>query len=295
MMYSMTAFGRAVRDTGDACVTVELRSVNSRYLDVSCRLPRSFPFFDEKIKTYLQTHVTTRGKVDVTVTYVRRTAADKTVALDAPYADAYVAALRALRDRFALPDDITTMTVARNPAVFAEEACAADPEDLWAQVAPALEEAGASFLAMRRAEGEKIRRDLYAKLERIAAWVDEIESLSAADIGAYPAKLESRIRALLSDTGVEADQGRLLTECAVFADRIAIDEEITRLRAHIGAFREIAEEPTPSGKKLDFLMQEMNRETNTIGSKCQNAEIARIVVNLKNELEKIREQVQNIE
>ena len=294
-MHSMTAFGRAIGDSGDAAVSVEIKSVNSRYLDVSFRLPRFLSFLEEKIKAYLEANVITRGKVEVSITYTSRAVSDRTVALNAAYADAYVLALKNLRDRCSLPDDITTMSVARNPDVFTSLFCEVDPADIWERILPVLEEAGKAHRAMRVTEGEKTKADLFAKLEQIAAWVDEIETLSKADTGTYRDRLESRIRAILADNKVTVDENRLLTECAIWADKIAIDEELTRLRAHFGAFREIAEEPTPSGKKLDFLMQEMNRETNTIGSKCCDAQIARLVVNIKNELEKIREQVQNIE
>ena len=295
MMHSMTAFGRAIGDSGDAAVSVEIKSVNSRYLDVSFRLPRFLSFLEEKIKAYLEANVITRGKVEVSITYTSRAVSDRTVALNAAYADAYVLALKNLRDRCSLPDDITTMSVARNPDVFTSLSREVDPADIWERILPVLEEAGKAHRAMRVTEGEKTKADLFAKLEQIAAWVDEIETLSKADTGTYRDRLESRIRAILADNKVTVDENRLLTECAIWADKIAIDEELTRLRAHFGAFREIAEEPTPSGKKLDFLMQEMNRETNTIGSKCCDAQIARLVVNIKNELEKIREQVQNIE
>lgn len=294
-MHSMTAFGRAIGDSGDAAVSVEIKSVNSRYLDVSFRLPRFLSFLEEKIKAYLEANVITRGKVEVSITYTSRAVSDRTVALNAAYADAYVLALKNLRDRCSLPDDITTMSVARNPDVFTSLSREVDPADIWERILPVLEEAGKAHRSMRAAEGEKTKVDLFAKLEQIAAWVDEIETLSKADTVTYRDRLESRIRAILADNKVTVDENRLLTECAVWADKIAIDEELTRLRAHFGAFREIAEEPTPSGKKLDFLMQEMNRETNTIGSKCCDAQIARLVVNIKNELEKIREQVQNIE
>ena len=295
MMHSMTAFGRGMNTAGDMTFTVEMRAVNGRYLDVSCRMPRSLLPLEERVKSYVQSSVTTRGKVDVNVTLTREGVSDKTVALDTAYADAYMAALRALRDRYALPDDITVMSVAKSPDVFTYTQTELDADAAWEALRPALAAAGEAFSRMRRAEGEKIQRDLYAKLDSVAAWVDEVERLSASDTSLYRDKLEARLRAVLSDQKITVDENRLLTECALFADRIAVDEEITRLRAHIGAFHEIAEEPVPAGKKLDFLMQEMNRETNTIGSKCADAAIARIVVNVKNELEKIREQVQNIE
>ena len=295
MMHSMTAFGRGMNTAGDMTFTVEMRAVNGRYLDVSCRMPRALLPLEEKVKSYVQSSVTTRGKVDVSITMAREGVSDKTVTLDTAYADAYMAALRTLRDRYALPDDITVMSVAKSPDIFTYTQTELDADAAWEALCPALAAAGDAFSRMRRAEGEKIRRDLYAKLDSVAAWVGEVERLSTSDTALYRDRLEARLRGIFGDREVAVDENRLLTECAIFADRVAVDEEITRLRAHISAFHEIAEEPAPAGKKLDFLMQEMNRETNTIGSKCSDAAIARIVVNIKNELEKIREQVQNIE
>lgn len=295
MMHSMTAFGRGMNTTGDMTFTVEMRAVNGRYLDVSCRMPRALLPLEEKIKSYVQSAVTTRGKVDVSITLTRVGSSEKTVMLDTAYADAYMAALCALRDRYGLRDDMTVMSVAKASDIFTYAQTELDTDNAWAALLPALEAAGAAFSHMRRAEGEKIRRDLYDKLTGIGEWVNEVERLSVADTAGYRDKLEGRLRAIFAEQNVTVDENRLLTECAIFADRIAVDEEITRLRSHISAFHEIAEEPAPAGKKLDFLMQEMNRETNTIGSKCADAAIARIVVNIKNELEKIREQVQNIE
>ena len=255
MMHSMTAFGRGMNTAGDMTFTVEMRAVNGRYLDVSCRMPRSLLPLEERVKSYVQSSVTTRGKVDVNVTLTREGVSDKTVTLDTAYADAYMAALRALRDRYALPDDITVMSVAKSPDVFTYTQTELDADAAWEALRPALAAAGEAFSRMRRAEGEKIQRDLYAKLDSVAAWVDEVERLSASDTALYRDKLEARLRAVLSDQKITVDENRLLTECALFADRIAVDEEITRLRAHIGAFHEIAEEPVPAGKKLDFLMQ----------------------------------------
>lgn len=295
MMNSMTAFGRGLHSGEGMTCTVEMRAVNGRYLDVSSRLPRSLMALEERIKSYIQTHVTTRGKVDVTVTLVREGGAARDVQLNEALATAYLTALRTLRDRCGLPDDVTVTSLAGMPDVLTYTDADTDIDAAWAAILPALTEAGEVFCRMRRAEGEKIQADLFAKLATVSAWVDEVEALSAADTVGYRDKLESRLKVIFGEREVAVDENRLLTECAVFADRIAVDEEITRLRAHISAFREIAAEPTPVGKKLDFLMQEMNRETNTIGSKCADAAIARIVVNIKNELEKIREQIQNIE
>jgi uncharacterized protein (TIGR00255 family) len=187
------------------------------------------------------------------------------------------------------------MRVAANPAVFrtVREECDLDAE--WERLLPALREAAKGYGAMREAEGAKIHADLKEKMKHIADCADKVEQLSEEDSGGYRDKLEGRLRSILADNRITVDENRILTECAIYADRIAIDEELVRLRSHFAAFAEIAAEPTPSGKKLDFLMQELNRETNTIGSKANNARIARLVVEMKNGLEKIREQVQNIE
>lgn len=295
MIKSMTAFGRAKTSTADYDITVELRSVNSRYFDASVRLPRAYACLEERVKSYVQNHVISRGKVEISISYIPHGAAGGAIRLDPDFTAAYLKALQELRDTFGLPDDISVMTVARNGDVFTHEREEEDPEEVWARIAPVLQEAGEAFTQMRSVEGAKIQADIVAKLGAIAAWADQIEEISHTDTVGYRDKLETRLRAILADHDVTVDEGRLLTECAVWADKIAIDEELVRLRAHFGAFHDICAEPTPSGKKLDFLMQELNRETNTIGSKANNASIARLVVNMKNELEKIREQVQNIE
>ena len=295
MMKSMTAYGRASVSSADKDITVELRSVNSRFLDVSVRIPHSLAMLEERIKGYLRASVTTRGKLEVSVSYDVHATAASAPLLDEGYLQGYLATLGRLRDEYGLADDISVMRVASNPAVFRTVRVDTDADAEWERLLPVLAEAGESYDAMRAAEGERIRLDLEAKLARVAACADEIEEISKNDSVGYRDKLEARLRAILADNRVTVDENRILTECAIYADRISIDEELVRLRSHFGAFREIAAEKAPSGKKLDFLMQELNRETNTIGSKANNAKIARLVVEMKNELEKIREQVQNIE
>lgn len=291
----MTAYGRAKKAFPDYNITVEMKSVNSRYFDCTVRLPRAYSYLEEKVKAYVQNHVIARGKVEISVGCERVAESEGQIHVNTAYAAAYIAALKELRDAFSLPDDISVTRVARNPDVFTCEAQEEDPEAAWARVSEVLREAGESFGAMRRAEGEKTEADITEKLAHVAAWADEVEDISRRDTVGYRDKLETRLRAILDDNSIAIDENRLLTECAIWADKIAIDEELARLRSHFGAFRDICAEPAPSGKKLDFLMQELNRETNTIGSKANNASIARLVVNMKNELEKIREQVQNIE
>ena len=295
MIKSMTAFGRAKVEGAEKDITVEIKSVNSRFFDCSVKMPRAYLSLEERIKNYVQKNAVSRAKVDVFITVDNHSTAPQKLDVDTGYAESYIAALRELRDKFGLADDISVMTVARNQDVFRTTKVDADLESEWALLSPVLDAAIADHTAMRTAEGEKAIADINGKIELIRSFVDEIEVISKEDTVGYRDKLEERLRKILADNSIEIDEQRLLTECAVWADKIAIDEELVRLRSHFGAFYDIAEAKEPSGRKLDFLMQEMNRETNTIGSKANNARIARIVVNIKGELEKIREQVQNIE
>ncbi len=295
MIRSMTGFGRARAEVDDRDITVEIRAVNSRYFDCTVKAPHIYLAFEERIKSYLQKSITSRGKLDVYITVVRRKNEDLEVTVDEGLARGYIKALCTLRDSFGLPDDITVMKVAENRDLFTTTRAEADAEAEWARLAPILEEAGAAFLAAREAEGRRTEADIREKLARVAASADRVEALSVNDKATYRERLEARIRQLMGDLSAPLDEGRLLTEVAIFADRIAVDEELSRLRSHFVAFDEIAGAPEPAGRRLDFLMQELNRETNTIGSKAQNAEIAHLVVAMKGELEKIREQVQNVE
>ncbi len=295
MIKSMTAFGRAKIEGEEKDITVEIKSVNSRFFDCSVKMPRSYLPLEERVKNYVQKNAVGRAKVDVYITVDNHGTSGQKLDIDEAYAESYVEALRALRDRFSLADDISVMTVARNNDIFKTTRIDTDIEAEWIALQPVLDLAIADYTAMRTVEGEKAIADLKNKLELIRTYVDEIEVISHEDTVGYRDKLEARLRQILADNSVTVDESRLLTECAVWADKIAIDEELVRLRSHFGAFYDIADAPEPAGRKLDFLMQEMNRETNTIGSKANNARIARIVVNVKGELEKIREQVQNIE
>ena len=221
--------------------------------------------------------------------------AEEAPVLDVEYTRAYLEALATLRDTFGLRDDISALGVARNPDIFKTQKPDEDMEADWLLIKSALDEAIVGYSDMRSVEGAKIEDDIKGKIELVRAYADNVEEISKSDTVGYRDKLEAKLRQILSDNSVEIDENRLLTECAVWADKIAIDEELVRLRSHFGAFYDIIALPEPSGRKLDFLMQELNRETNTIGSKANNAKIARIVVDMKGELEKIREQVQNIE
>ena len=295
MIKSMTAFGRAKVEGEIRDVTVELKSVNSRFFDCSVKMPRAYAFLEERVKNYVQKNGVSRAKVDVYITVESHSSEVGMVDVDLDYAESYLKALYTIRDKFGLSDDISVMALARNQEIFRVKKPETDLDEAWEFIRPVLDLALADYVAMREAEGAKIEQDLKGKLEAVRGFTSEVEAISKEDTVGYRDKLEARLRQILSDNAVSVDENRLLTECAVWADKIAIDEELVRLRSHFGAFYDICAAKEPSGRKLDFLMQEMNRETNTIGSKANNARIARIVVNMKGELEKIREQVQNIE
>ena len=295
MIKSMTGFGRSRNTVNGKDITVEMRSVNNRFFDCSVKLPRAFSFLEEKIKPHLQSMGVTRGKVDVFVTIETVDSPTADISIDEGYAGAYISALRKLGDTFGLKDDVSIMTVAQNRDIFIVRKPEEDTERDWQDLCVVLNEAIDKFIAGRTREGENIQSDLCAKVENIKQKVSEIERLSETDLTTYRQKLEAKLKEMLSDNRIVFDENRILTECALFADKIAIDEELVRLRSHFDGFEEILASDEPVGRRLDFLVQEINRETNTIGSKCQNASIAKLVVDIKCEIEKIREQIQNIE
>lgn len=293
-MKSMTAFGRAEKVFDGGSVTVELRSVNSRFLDCGVRIPRVLGALEPRVKPYLQSRGILRGKVDVTVTVDLATEQEGALALDRTAAVEYIAALRDLRDTFGLADDISVMQVAQREELFVKESKELDVESLWEHIMAALAPAVDAFLLARVAEGDRLEADIRGKLQSIREALERIKSSAACDVSRYRERLTARVREALAESGYTPDEGRLLTECAVFADRIAIDEEVVRLASHLDSFEEMAK-GEGTGRRLDFLMQEMNREANTIGSKCLDAAVALEVVEIKCTLEKIREQIQNIE
>ena len=295
MIKSMTAFGRAKTEGELKDITIEIKSVNSRFFDCSVKIPRAYSFLEERIKAYVQKNAVSRAKVDVYVTIDSHSSPTGSVKLDDSLAESYIKALRELRDEFSLVDDISVMSVAQNRDIFSYDKPEEDLEAEWEFIRTTLDEAIKSYSEMRECEGRRIEADIKAKIALVAEYADEVEGISHEDTVGYRDKLEARLRQILGDNAVTVDENRLLTECAVWADKIAIDEELVRLRSHFNAFDDIIALKDPSGRKLDFLMQELNRETNTIGSKANNARIARIVVDMKGELEKIREQIQNIE
>ena len=295
MIRSMTGFGRARETVNGRDITVEMKAVNNRHFDCSVRLPRSYSYLEERIKPYLQSRGISRGKLDVSITMERTDAPATNITLDEAYAAEYVKALRKLRDTCDLTDDISVMTVAQNRDLFCFIKPEDDTEEEWAALLTVLALATDRFLAAREREGANIKADIEGKLERIRTATERIDGLSDTDIKTYRQKLEQRLREMLEDNRISFDENRILTECAVFADRIAIDEELVRLRSHLGGFAELLASSEPVGRRFDFLLQEANREINTIGSKSQNSDITAIVVDVKCELEKIREQIQNIE
>ncbi len=293
MIRSMTGYGRAKREIGGRNILVEIKSVNNRYLDCSVKVPKIFGFLEEKIKSYLSAKGISRGKLEVYVSIDILEEIGISVELDTAYAASYIAALRRLSEEFGLENDITTMAVAANRDIFSVKKADEDMEREWNNLLPVLEEATSAFIVSREREGANMKADIEAKKKRIMDLAAKIAPLSEADVKNQYAKIEARIKQLIGDVAV--DEARLITECAIFADKIAIDEELVRLASHFEAFDAILASNEPVGRKLDFLLQEINRETNTIGSKACDVAIAKIVVEIKSELEKIREQIQNIE
>lgn len=295
MIHSMTAFGRCRRTVDGKDITVEIKSVNNRFFDCSVRIPRAYSYLEEKIKPFLQEKGISRGKVDVSINIELVGTPETHITVDEAYAAEYIAALRSLEEKFGLRDDISVMRVAQNKEVFTTVRAEDDVTKDWEALSEVLSEAVDIFVAGRAREGANLANDIKHKIENIRAYSLEVEKLSAADAHGYRQKLEEKLRAMLSDNRIVFDENRILTECAIFADKVAIDEELVRLRSHFDGFYSILASNEPVGRKLDFLVQEINRETNTIGSKCQNSDIAALVVNMKCEIEKIREQIQNIE
>lgn len=292
MVSSMTGYGRAEQVLNGRQITVELRSVNARYFEYSSRLPRRCLFLEDKLKKLVAAKVS-RGKVELGLTLQNVSAEDATVTVNWPLAKAYLGALREIYRRCRVENDITVGLVARMPDVLAQTAAPTDEDALWQDVQAVAEKALEAFLAMRAAEGEKLRADILNRLDAVETLVGKIEEGTAGRVKAYSDKLYARLQELLADRNI--DESRLVTEAALFADKTAIDEETVRLRSHIAQYRGFLDLDEPIGRKLDFLTQELNREANTIGSKCQDVEITKLVVDLKSEIEKIREQLQNIE
>lgn len=295
MIRSMTGFGRSRTAVDGLDITVEIKSVNSRFLDCNTKISRAYGYLEERIKPFLLAKGVVRGKVDVWISVEPLGLQETEIALDQGYLRGYLDALYTLRDKYGLADDISVMSVAANRDIFLVKKPTEDIERDWAAVSRVLDAATDAFLAVRSREGESLASDMRAKLASLRVLVDEIERLSLSDVATYRERLAERIREALADNQITPDETRLLTECAIHADKVAVDEETVRLRTHFDAFEKILCDGDAVGRRLDFLLQEMNREVNTTGSKCSDAVIAAIVVDAKCELEKIREQIQNLE
>ena len=292
MVLSMTGYGRAGALLHGRDIKVELRSVNARFFEYSSRIPRSCAFLEDKLKKLVASKVS-RGKVELNLSIQTVTAADTVVTVNWQLAQGYRAALNAMSEQIKKKNDVTAGMLARFPDVLTQTAAPTDEEELWQDVQSVAEQAVEAFVAMRATEGEKLKEDVENRLNVIEQLVAQIEQNSAGRVQAYSDKLYARLQELLADRNI--DEARLVTEAAIFADKTAIDEETVRLHSHVAQYREILALNEPIGRKLDFLTQELNRESNTIGSKCQDVAITRLVVELKSEIEKIREQIQNIE
>ncbi len=298
-MKSMTAFGRAAAIGEGYELTVELRSVNNRYLDWSVRLPRAWAPLEERMKAALTQMGISRGKVEVSLTVAdTRTAAGGTVLEpDIDAARRYLEAAVALEEALGVPNTLTTTELLKLPGVMvpAREDTTEDDDTRWERLLPVLTEATEAFLAAREREGARLGADVLAKLDGIRGMVATIADRSEENIRSYRVRFEERLRAAMGDANISPDENRVLTECAVYADRVAIDEELVRLASHFDALEGLFKSTEPVGRRIDFMLQETNREVNTIGSKCSDAAMAQTVADIKSELEKIREQIQNIE
>lgn len=292
MIKSMTGFGRGIFQSESLNVTVEIKSVNHRYFEFSARMPRAYQFLEEKLKTHCQKSIS-RGKVELSVFVEELTENSTEVVLNRTYADAFMKALNVLSKEYKIKNDVKVSTLASNPEMFKLRKNALPDEIVEEAVTNALDEAITAFISMRETEGERLKADIISRANLILEKVALVEERSPETVKTYRERLEAKVRDLLENAQV--DEQRLITETAIFADKIAVDEETVRLRSHIKQLESLFESKDPIGKKLDFIVQEMNRETNTIGSKAQDVEIAHIVVDIKSEIEKIREQIQNVE
>ena len=292
MIKSMTGYGRAVETVNGREFTVEIRSVNNRYLDCSVRLPRNLAFCEDAVKQAVKASIS-RGKTEVCVTLRTESGEEVKISLNKPVVEGYLEAMGQMVKEYGVQDDISVSVLSRLPDVFAVEKPQVGEEQLQKYLLGVVSQALAGFDAMRTAEGKAMAEDLRSRGQTILHLVEQVEAGNGQTVADYRARLEAKLREVLENTAI--DEGRILTEAAIFADKVAVDEETVRLRSHLSQMNTMLEGGGAVGRKLDFLLQEMNREANTIGSKCTDVRLARVVVDIKAELEKIREQTQNIE
>ena len=292
MIRSMTGYGRAQKILSGRDILVEIRSVNHRYYEYSSRIPRAYSYIDEKLKALLKTSVS-RGKVEVSVTINNIEAKESEISINKAVAEGYVNALRSVSDELGLKDDLVLSKLIKLPEIFVVQKAPDNQEQIWADIAEVADEALSKFVEMRSTEGEKLKNDIIAKADFILGMVAQVEELSPQTVENYRNRLYQKLSEILENKDI--DEQRILTESAVFAEKIAVDEETVRLRSHVSQLKNMFDSDDPVGRKLDFIVQEMNREVNTIGSKAQDLNITKIVVELKAKIEKIREQIQNIE
>ena len=292
MVKSMTGYGRAVETVNGREFTVELRSVNNRYLDCAVKLPRALSFAEDAVKQAVKGAIS-RGKVDVFISLRSESAQDVKITLNAPVVEGYIAAMRQMARDYGIREDISVGLLSRMPDVFTVDKPEVDEEQLLSDLLSVVNKALERYDAMRTAEGKALEYDLRSRGETILSLVEQVEAGSGQTVADYRTRLENKLKEVLANTAI--DESRILTEAAIFADKVAVDEETVRLRSHLDQMNNMLTTGGAIGRKLDFLLQEMNRESNTIGSKCSDVRLARIVVDIKAELEKIREQTQNIE
>ena len=292
MVKSMTGYGRAVETVNGREFTVELRSVNNRYLDCNVKLPRSLTFAEEAVKQAVKATIS-RGKVDVFITVRSESVSDVKISLNAAMVEGYLAAMKQMVSDYGVQADISVSVISRMPDVFTVEKPEVDEEQLLSDLMGVVKQALANYDAMRAAEGKALENDLRSRGNTIAELVSQVEAGNGQTVIDYRTRLYNKLQEVLANTSI--DENRILTEAAIFADKVAVDEETVRLRSHLEQMNAMLTAGGAIGRKLDFLLQEMNRESNTIGSKCSDVRLARIVVDIKAELEKIREQTQNIE
>ena len=294
MIKSMTGFGRLRELVDEREILAEVKSVNNRYIDIFVRAPRIYGFLEEKIRRETAKYIS-RGKVEIYI-YIEEKSGDNTkITINEAYLENYIAALKKIREDYNLPDDISTMRVAGNRDIYNIEKLEEDEEALWQAVKSVLEKAFAEFNKMRETEGEKLLADMRGRIENCGRLADEIKGLAQNCKDNYYENFKQKLKDIIGDAGVTIDENRILTESAIYADKIEITEEIVRLKSHFLQFEKIVKEKNPVGRKLDFLVQEINREINTIGSKSLELEITNRVIEVKSDIEKIREQIQNIE